>query len=49
MQKKNFTVRLSDDLRARLKAIAQRERRSEAWMVEEAVRQLCEREEAKQG
>ena len=38
-----MTFRLTDEMREKLKAIAERERRSAAWLVAEAVREFVER------
>lgn len=42
-----MTFRIAQELREELRKLAERERRSMAWLVEEAVRQFIERQKAK--
>lgn len=47
MTQDNFTLRLGEQTRARLEALATRERRTVAWLVRDAIEgYLKEREEA---
>ncbi len=42
------SIKIDDDLKARIRSLAQRRRRSSHWIMREAIEQYVEREEARE-